>query len=232
MGATLSELLNQYGDHLPLDQGAALLAADEQPGTDPKETLAALDALAAGVRMPPGCEGVEAVARLHHHLFEELGFGGDAETYDDPRNSCLDRVIERRRGLPITLSVLYVEVARRVGLLVDPVGFPQHFLVRPHGLERAFVDPFHGGRILHEAELRGWLDRQGVAPAERDALLGPLCARRVLWRMTLNLWTSYKRREDRDGLLRSLRRLRVLAVPGSDEARSVDNELRRLEREI
>jgi len=123
----LLALLRAHGDAPPLDRAVALIAADEQPGLVPEDVLAQLDQLAAGLRLPPLCEPVQTVARLHHHLFVELGFRGDEEDYDAPRNSLLDQVLTRRRGLPILLSVVYVEVAKRRGIAVDPVGFPVTF---------------------------------------------------------------------------------------------------------
>jgi regulator of sirC expression with transglutaminase-like and TPR domain len=206
----LQALVDEKGDDLPLDRGAALLAAHEQPGVDPRAVLDALDELAAGVRIAPETEPIEAVARLHHRLFQELGFQGDDEEYDHPRNSRIDLAIQRRRGLPITLCVIYVEVARRKGLAVDPIGFPSHFLVSPRCEPRFFVDPFAAGRIVREDDLLERLEDMGLGH-EANRWLAPVSARQVLVRMSHNLLGAYQRRGDRAGIERARLRLRVLA---------------------
>jgi regulator of sirC expression with transglutaminase-like and TPR domain len=205
----LLALLRAHGDAPPLDRAVALIAADEQPGLVPEDVLAQLDQLAAGLRLPPLCEPVQTVARLHHHLFVELGFRGDEEDYDAPRNSLLDQVLTRRRGLPILLSVVYVEVAKRRGIAVDPVGFPGHFLVSPRIEPRIWVDSFRGGEILREPELRRQLAQAGLAD-RADELLGPVSTRQILLRMTHNLLRTYDALGDSAGVARSLARLALL----------------------
>ena len=230
--SSLEDLYGEHGDHLPLDRAAAILAAEEQPGRDPGEVLRALDRLAAGVRMPPQVEPFEAVARLNVHLFGELGFQGDEDDYDDPNNSLLDQVIARRRGLPILLSVVYIEVARRRGVAVDPIGYPSHFLVSPRGTEpRFFVDPYHSGQILREDVLKERLIELGEEDEEAlDHWLAPVTGRQVVVRMLTNLWGSYKRRDDRAGELRCLERLEILETPGTPEAMRIAYELARVRR--
>lgn len=231
--SSLEDLFSEHGEHLPLGRAAALISAEEQPGSDPAATLRALDRLAAGVRMPPQVEPVEAIARLNVHLFDELGFAGDEDDYDDPRNSLLDQVIERRRGLPILLSVVYIEVAQRRGIAVDPIGYPSHFLVSPRDTEpRFFVDPFHGGRILREDVLRERLIELGDEGDDEalDQHLAAVTGRQVVVRILTNLWGSYKRRGDAPGVLRCLERLEVLETPGTPEAMRVAYELARVRR--
>ena len=99
-----------------------------------------------------------ACKALNEYLFEELGFVGNRKQYEDPRNSCLNEVLERRTGIPITLSVVYMEVARRAGLHIDGVNFPGHFLVRcsegkPRKGADLIIDPFHAGALLVRARL-------------------------------------------------------------------------------
>src|SRR5205085_1903625 len=125
-----------------------LLAAEEYPGLVVRRYLAALDDLADAARpwvdsAAPGGRWSDGLSR---YLFAELGFRGNLERYDDPRNSYLNDVIERRLGLPITLSVLYVELARRCGRAAEGVGLPGHFIVRAHDpCGDVLLDPFNGG---------------------------------------------------------------------------------------
>ncbi|MEM6929198.1 MAG: transglutaminase-like domain-containing protein, partial [Myxococcota bacterium] len=144
-----------------LEDAAIALAASEQPDVDPQAIRASLDALSAPIRIPEGASTIEGLARLTLELFQRQGFRGDEEEYDAPHNSFVDRVLERRRGLPIALSVITVAVGDRVGVPLDPVGFPGHFLVAPrHAEDRFFVDPFHQGAIVNATQLRAQLTRQ------------------------------------------------------------------------
>lgn len=208
-------------DSLPLDLGAALIAAEDQEGVDPEAILADLDRIAARVRIPSGCSVYEGIARLNVLLFEEMGLRGDQDSYDDPQNSWLDRVVERRLGLPITLSVLMIEVGRRAGVAIDGIGFPGHFLVSPRDPDATFyVDPFRGGDILKPEVLEERLERLvgGALRPEHRPLLGPVTPRQILLRMCLNLKGSAMRRQDMEGAFRATDRMLALA-PGLHEHR-------------
>lgn len=141
-----------------LAEAALWLAADHRPGLDVAAGLARLDELAATAREPVLAAWSDAarVAALNECLFVREGFHGNGEDYDDPRNSLLDCVLERRTGLPITLALVYLEVGRRLGLPVEGVGFPSHFLVRWRGREDIVIDPFHG-RVLSGRALAAML---------------------------------------------------------------------------
>lgn len=208
-----SELIVRSGGELPLDRAAALIASEER-GVPPEEALAALDELAASVRMPVDCAPVEAVARLNQRLFQELGFRGDEEDYDAPRNSMLDRVLERRRGLPILLSIVYLEVARRRGLRLHPIGFPAHFVVGVPSAEPVFyVDPFHRGQVLGREAMRARLQkmsRSRVDDATLDPHLQPTPPDAVIARVLNNLKRSFLYRADLTGALRATERLLLL----------------------
>lgn len=210
--ARFTTLVSQ--DELPLDECLALIAAEDQNGREVPAMLAGLDALAEGIDVPDGLPILQAVGRLNQRLFEEVGLKGDPDNYDDPRNSFLDRVIERRLGLPILLSAVYMEVARRVGLAVEGIGFPGHFLVAPvGGTEGLFVDPFHGGRALRKDGLREWMQRfagRPVAAWELDRALEPVDNRAILVRVNTNLKGSYFRRGDLGSTLRAVERLLLL----------------------
>lgn len=221
--APLARLLAEHGDEIPLDLGAAAVAAAEQPGLDPREVLAALDEVAAGLRIPKGASVFEAVARLNHHLFLERGFHGDRDEYDAPENSFLDRVIERRRGLPILLSILYVEVGRRAGFALHGVGFPGHFVAAPtHARPPFFVDPFHGGRIQRPEALLARLAEMTGDPLPKGTtwhpVLDPVHGRQVLIRVFHNLKAAYLRRGQLEDALRAVDRL-VLLDPEAESPR-------------
>jgi regulator of sirC expression with transglutaminase-like and TPR domain len=135
-----------------LDVAAFCIAARAHPGFDVDEGCARLDELARAC--PAG-----DFAALRHHLFEVEGFRGNADDYGDPENSFLDSVLERRLGIPITLSVVTIEVGRRIGVEVLGVGMPGHFLVREADGEGVWCDPFHGGQLLELDDCRRLFER-------------------------------------------------------------------------
>ena len=141
-----------------LAEAALLVAADHRPGLDVRAGLARLDVLAEAARPAVLAAWSDAarVEALNQFLFVREGFHGNTEEYDDPRNSLLDCVLERRTGLPITLSLVYLEVGGRLGLPVEGIGFPSHFLVRWRGREDVVIDAFHG-RVLADRALAAML---------------------------------------------------------------------------
>lgn len=181
-----------------------LIARIEYPRLDPAPYLERLDrmgeAAASRLRAEHGDDSGLAgrLTALHGYLFDELGFFGNRERYDDPRNSCLNEVLERRTGIPLTLSIVYIEVARRAGVRAEGVNFPGHFLVRvlddAEEGDGIIVDPFHGGAVLDEQDCRLLLQRHvGEEAAFDDALLAPANRRQILVRMLLNLKRLYVR---------------------------------------
>ncbi|MPZ67511.1 MAG: hypothetical protein GEU83_19130 [Pseudonocardiaceae bacterium] len=127
---------------IPLDAGALAIAAGADPELDTERWLAELDRLATGV---------DSLQTLTRRIFVDEGFAGATENYYDPRNSLLHEVLGRRRGIPITLSVVCIEVGRRARVGLEGVGMPGHFLVRTIGTEH-YLDPFDGGRQLDLAD--------------------------------------------------------------------------------
>ncbi len=202
---------------IDLARAALLVAAEEYPRLDLDEYLARLDALAAAVAPRLGaCAPEERPALLRDYLFREQGFAGNADEYDDPRNSFLNDVLDRRRGIPITLSLVTMEVARRAGLLACGVGFPGHFLARVQGDESQpgqIVDAFHGS-ILSEPDCAELL-RRFLGP---DAHLVPrlhlraATPREILVRLLGNLKHLYLRRRDFGRALACSERI-LLLVP-------------------
>ncbi|HWE57333.1 MAG TPA: transglutaminase-like domain-containing protein [Acidimicrobiales bacterium] len=181
-------------DRIPLDRAALLISAAARPDLDVDAQLRRLDGLAERV----SGDSVSAVSEL---LFVTEELEGDTSSYDDPLNSYLDQVLERRRGIPITLSVVLMEVARRRGVQLEAVGMPGHFLVRDPSDPDHLIDCFSGGRRLTRGECEGLLKAMaGPDAALTDAMLsttGPLA---ILTRMLANLDGSFARREDRKSM--------------------------------
>ncbi len=173
---------------------ALLIAAEEYPALSIDETLARFDALAERVRRLAQRLAVPRWEALRIALAEEQGFHGNHDAYYAPDNSFLNVVLERRAGIPITLSVLYMEVARRCGLAAEGIGFPGHFLVRVGEGEDAAVvlDPFHGGRALDDAGCAKLLARiAGSRIPFHPRLLEPAGWRAIVYRMLANLKNIY-----------------------------------------
>jgi regulator of sirC expression with transglutaminase-like and TPR domain len=179
VSARFADLVARPDEQIPLDEAALLIAAHARPELDVAAELARLDDLAAGCKEP-------TLDGLAHHLFVELGFRGNAGHYQDPDNSYLDQVVRRRLGIPITLSVLTMEVGRRVGVALDGVGMPGHFIVRHRGGPDTFLDPFDGGRRLDAAGCQEIFTGLG-GTAWQDSYLAPVGPRAILARMLLNL---------------------------------------------
>jgi regulator of sirC expression with transglutaminase-like and TPR domain len=202
-----------------LDEAALLVAAHAYPVLDVDRELRRVDALAEVVRTP-------TLDGLLRALFDEEGFAGDRSDYYDPRNSFLNDVIDRRVGIPITLSILTLEVGRRVGVPLAPVSMPSHFLLRDKVDPTLFVDPFaRGARFDAGGAAARFRALQGDdAPFTTD-LLEPVGARAVVARLLANLKAIYRARADRQALAWVLR-LRVL-VPGvpRDERRELASAL-------
>ena len=183
---------------------AFLVARIEYPRLDPDPYLDRLeqmgDAAFHFVARDPGQDAPLAarIDAVNRYLFGELGFTGNREQFDDPRNSCLNEVMDRRKGIPITMALIYIEVARRAGIRSEGVNCPGHFLVRclqdlhtNDPSEGMIVDPFHDGAILNEAEVRQLLEPHLSEAAFEPSLLGRASRRQILVRMLLNLKKLY-----------------------------------------
>src|SRR5215213_5318461 len=183
---------------------AFLVARIEYPRLDPAPYLDRLeqmgDAAFHFVAKDPGQDAPLAarIDAVNRYLFGELGFSGNREQFDDPRNSCLNEVIDRKKGIPITMALIYIEVARRAGVRAEGVNCPGHFLVRclqelhtDDPSEGLIVDPFHGGAILNEMEVRQLLEPHLSEAAFDPSLLARASRRQILVRMLLNLKNLY-----------------------------------------
>ncbi len=197
---------------LDLGRAALAIAEIEHPGLETVPYLARLDELAArsGVAREPA--GRARLDRLSAFLFEQEGFRGNADDYYDPRNSCLNDVLDRRLGIPITLSVLMLEIGRRVGLAIAGIGLPGHFVVGAQvGGAMVVVDPFGGGRALTREDADALVSRAvGQAVNLTDAHFTPASKREIITRMLLNLKGIYARREDWGKALAVLDRLLIV----------------------
>ncbi|HTA69012.1 MAG TPA: transglutaminase-like domain-containing protein [Bryobacteraceae bacterium] len=202
-----------------LDAAALEMAAIERPGLDPAPYLETLDQLASEIatRLGRGYDGPKFVRVANDYLFEEWGFRGNESEYYDPRNSCLDAVLDRRTGIPITLSVVYIEVARRLGQPVFGIGLPGHFIVQYNdGKYSTFADPFHGGKLLTEEDCRVLAREVGVDIAAEPSTLQPVSNRYILVRMLNNLRSSYFRSKNYRKAIQALDPL-VEAFPSNAE---------------
>ena len=201
---------------IDLARAALAIAHEEYPELDEARYLRTMDEFAAQVMraLPSGALAERRVARLSSVLFHELGFSGNEADYYDPRNSFLNEVLDRRTGIPITLSVLYMEVARRCGLTVDGVLFPGHFLCKVSLDEgELIVDPFHRGQILGLPELKRRLETALGHEARLDRrVLRPARPREILSRMLQNLRSIYLNKRDLPRALSCVDRL-LLLVP-------------------
>ena len=191
---------------------ALWLAADEYPDLDPSAYLDRLNALADRARPRLVGSLPKQVTALSHFLFEDEGFRGNAADYYDPRNSYLNDVLDRRAGIPITLSVVAMAVGRRVGLDVVGVGLPGHFIAKAvGGGQEVLFDPFHGGQILTAAGCEELIEVVTGRPlAVTPELLAATPPGHVVARMLNNLRGIYAAREDWGRLVRVLGRLRQL----------------------
>jgi len=203
---------------LPLIEAAASIAQDAYPQLDTQAVLASLDAHAAKLRrrIPADAVPVQRLRWLNHYFFQELGFGGNANDYYDPGNSYLHVVLDTRRGIPITLALIYTELASQIGLTANGVSFPGHFLVKlrmPQG--EVIIDPFTGHSLSRDAleEMLMPYKRGGLAgrlDAPLALFLQSAPARDVLARMLRNLKEIHRSAEDWPRLLAVTQRLVVL----------------------
>lgn len=194
---------------IPLDEAMLLVAAQAEPGVDVARSLVALDQIADSCPTP-------TLDVLVRHLFVDLGFAGNREHYYDARNSYLNRVLERRLGIPISLAVLVIVVGRRIGVPLAGVAMPGHFLLRDRVDPEVFVDPFAGGTLLDVAGCAAVFRRlHGPGVAFDERFLESVGSRAILSRVLANLKAIHRQAGDRRALVGALR-LQV-ALPGAGE---------------
>lgn len=201
--------------------GALLIAKDEYPHLDVARERARIDALAMPLGRLDGLDAAEQATIVAEHLFGECGFRGNADDYYDPRNSFVNAVLDRRLGIPITLSLVYTEVARRAGVPASGVGFPGHFLVRieTDSGDPLMIDPFGGGRVVGRGTIESLLERGPGKKRGGRALFVPASPRSVLSRMLGNLKGVYATRGELARLLVVISRILELNPDSSADVR-------------
>lgn len=184
---------SQADTDIDLEEGAILIARYEYPDVDAGAASAWLDdaALAIGQHVRPELTMYHTIGWINTYLFETLGFRGDANRYYSIENSCINRVIERRCGIPITLSLIYLLIARRLDLPVFGVAMPGHFVVQFVAEETVWIDPFHRGRLLSADDCARRVEEMGFS--FQKTFLEPVSNRDILRRMLTNMQRAYYR---------------------------------------
>jgi regulator of sirC expression with transglutaminase-like and TPR domain len=214
----LRGLAEQGGDELDLEQGVFLLARYAYPALDVTTYVRQLDAMASELRdrMGSRVSGEETVKTVGRYLFAELGYRGNTKDYYEPDNSFLNRVIERRTGIPISLSVLYLLVGRRLTLPVFGIGMPGHFLVKYESDKyKIFVDCFNAGALLTQKDCVRFLTQAGYG--FEDKFLDRSVPRAILIRTIKNLVAIYQKLDES---VKEQRLSRFLGILGADTPQS------------
>src|SRR5262245_55707679 len=224
--AKFAEMAARNESDLELDRAALLIAAEEYPRLDVQKYLNQIDSFAemAGLRGGLYADPLSRILLLRDLLFGELGFRGNVEEYFDARNSFLNDVIDRRAGIPITLSVLFIEIARRIELKILGVGLPGHFIVKFADHEQEIlIDPFNGGRLLTEEKCREMIEEMYRGQLEfHPSFLYAVTKKQILARMLQNLKGIYWRASDHHKTLGAIERgLLIHSEMGADGAADI-----------
>ena len=213
-----AEIISRHDSEVHLAEAALLIAAEEYPRLDVALYLEKLENFSdrARERAASATNAADLIASLNATLFDELGFQGNRENYYDPRNSFLNEVIDRRCGIPITLSVIYIEVARQIGFPIHGIGLPGHFIVGHFNpSENFFIDVFNGGRLLTENALADLVTGMSGGRLEFNAThLLPVTKKQLLTRMLSNLLSIYAGSQDYRRAIASIERI-LLLIPDS-----------------
>ena len=210
-----------------LDLAAAALcpAQEMYPDLDPALYYQQLDDIAIAIEPKVSNYPLKTIQTINQHLYVDLGFSGNQIDYYDPENSYLNRVLERRLGIPITLALVYLEVSQRLDLPMVGVGMPGHFLVRPTVTDMdVYIDPFNQGEVLFAPDCQGIFQRlYGVNAAWSPAYLAPIGAKAFLARLLNNLKLIYLNRRDLSHTLTILNYLLLLFPnePGNSRDRGL-----------
>ena len=238
---TFAGIIARVDDRIELARACLQIAEDAYPGLDVDGYVGEIERFAKRLRARCAHDAAaeERVVALNEFLFDDLGFSGNTDNYYDPRNSYLNEVLDRRTGIPITLSVLYMEIGRRIDLPFEGVSFPGHFLVRLRLRGGTLVlDPFSGGAPQSESELRERLKRViprgatgGVPVAELplEQFLEPASNRQILARVLRNLKGIYRQADKPERLLDVLNRMIIIAPESAAELRDRGFVYHRLE---
>lgn len=210
-----------------LDLAAAALCPAQEfyPELDPDDCYRQLDELATAIKPNISTYPLKTIQAINQHLYKDLSFSGNQTNYYDPDNSYLNRVLERRLGIPITLALVYLEVSQRLEFPMVGVGMPGHFLVCPtiEDME-VYVDPFNRGEILFEPDCQAIFQRlYGANAAWSSTYLAPISAKALLTRLLNNLKLIYLNRRDLSNTLTTLDYLLLLFPnePGNSRDRGL-----------
>ncbi len=208
-------LIRRADDQINLAEAALWVACEDRGTGDPEAAIRELDSLAARVRphLFDGNHAPGAISAINQVLFDELGFRGNTWAYGDPRNSYLDDVLALRTGIPIALSIVYLEIGWRLGLPLQGVALPGHFIVRYNAPDGPiFVDPFNRGRRWNDEEClaQARLFYGSVTPEMLQRMLEPPSRRDILTRLLRNLKNSYVERNDDQLALAAVERIMLL----------------------
>ncbi len=221
--AAFRSLVDRTDDAIDLGRAALAIARTDYPDLNVDSYLSRIESLAAAVyrRMETGASSYRSIATLNYVLFQEQGFYGNRENYFDPKNSFLNEVLERKKGIPITLSVLYMLVGRKIGLEISGVGFPGHFLVKYcDDQEEIVIDPFNGGEIRSVSDLQQLLlGLQGAQLAFHPRMLAPATKKQILQRLLRNLKIIYLKEMQLSKTIAVLDRLLILDPASADDLR-------------
>ena len=217
-------IVSMPDDRINIAEAALVIAAEEYPDLDVDAYLGRIDDMAAGLRkrLRQDITATETIIALNRYVFGELAFAGNADDYYDPRNSFLNDVMDRRLGIPITLSVIYIEIGRRVGLALHGVSFPGNFLVKCVVRDGAIIlDPYAGGASLGVEDLQQRLKtlHQGIdsTPALVKDMLFTAGGKEILARVLRNLKGIYLQQNDMLKALSATERIIALAPEVAEE---------------
>lgn len=215
--------IHQPEPQINLARAALYIAQEVYPDLDIEEYENALQVMASeiGDRLPAERYPLRVIRAINHYLYDELRFQGNDRQYYDPDNSYLNRVIDRRTGIPISLSLVYLEIAKRLDFPMVGVGMPGHFLIRPDQPDLSFfVDPFNGGEVLFEQDCENLLQTlYGRAVTLQPNFLEAVSPRRFLLRMLANLKGIYISRGEMSHVLAVIDRILMLFPDAPTEQR-------------
>jgi regulator of sirC expression with transglutaminase-like and TPR domain len=211
---TFSEIAALDESIFPLDRAAIAIGMEEYPSLNIDDYIRQLNGLAARTEALFGADRstYNVLECLNEALFVQEGLRGNLDDYYDPKNSFINEVLDRKQGIPISLSVIYMEVARRINFAVQGVGFPGHFIVKhPLGEQEIFIDPFNQGRILTVKDCQELLDRiYGGSVPVHPTFLQAMEKKAVISRMLFNLKGIYYQKEEHHKALSVVERILML----------------------
>lgn len=215
--------INQPDSSIDLAKAALYIALEEYPNLEPQEYLNALDVMADELRdrLPVQNYPLRVIQTINRYLYDDLQFAGNDADYYDPRNSFLNQTIDRRTGIPISLSLVYLELAKRIDFPMVGIGMPGHFLIKPDFEDAGiFVDAFNRGEILFPEDCQARLSRiYGQAVELQPAFLAPVSCKQFLGRMLGNLKAIYISQGDALRVLGAVERILLLFPDALGERR-------------